>query len=70
MKTYSEIPGWLRHRTDGLIIGLFFKQGEAEVVTGIYKFKARKNTLFVMPSRVIASSKNWAAETAGICIVI
>ncbi|HEV3224832.1 MAG TPA: AraC family transcriptional regulator [Puia sp.] len=59
----SRIPArpyrWSYHRI------CFLKQGEGEIITGIYKFKARKNTLFVIPSRVIASSKNWSADTQG-----
>jgi AraC family transcriptional activator of pobA len=50
---------WSYHRV------CFLKQGEGELITGIYKFKARKNTFFVIPSRVISSSKNWATETRG-----
>jgi AraC family transcriptional activator of pobA len=50
---------WSYHRI------CFLKQGEGEIITGIYKFKARKNTLFVIPSRVIASSKNWSVDTQG-----
>jgi AraC family transcriptional activator of pobA len=43
----------------------FLKQGEGEMVSGIYKFKARKNTFFVIPSRVISSSTNWTSDTKG-----
>src|ERR1700676_3003359 len=50
---------WSYHRV------CFIKHGEGELITGIYKFKARKNTLFVIPSRVISSSRNWAADTKG-----
>jgi AraC family transcriptional activator of pobA len=59
----SRIPArpyrWSYHRV------CFIRQGEGEIITGIYKFKARKNTLFVIPSRVIASSKNWSVDTQG-----
>jgi AraC family transcriptional regulator, transcriptional activator of pobA len=50
---------WSYHRI------CFITHGEGELITGIYKFKARKNTLFVIPSRVISSSKNWTADTRG-----
>src|ERR1700681_644253 len=43
----------------------FLQQGESEIITGIYKFKARKNTFYVIPSRVITSSKNWTTDTKG-----
>ena len=47
----------------------FFQQGEANFLTGIYKFKARKNTLIVMPHRVITSSKNWSLDAKGYIIL-
>ena len=36
------------HRWSYYRMGLL-KQGEGELITGIYKFKARKNTLIVIP---------------------
>jgi AraC family transcriptional regulator, transcriptional activator of pobA len=54
---------WSYHRI------CFIKQGEGEIISGIYKFTARKNTLFVIPSRVISSSKNWATDTRGFVIL-
>ncbi len=45
-------------------IGLI-RQGEGELLTGIYKFKAEKNTLVIIPPRVITSSNNWALDTRG-----
>jgi AraC family transcriptional activator of pobA len=54
---------WSYHRI------CFVKQGEGELTTGIYKFKARKNTLYVIPSRVITSSKNWTTETQGFVLL-
>ncbi len=45
-------------------IGLI-KQGSGEFTTGIYKFKAIKNTLVVIPTRVITSSKNWSLDMEG-----
>ena len=50
---------WSYHR-----IG-FTTEGGGEFTTGIYNFKAKKNTLIVVPSRVITSSKNWAPNTRG-----
>jgi len=50
---------WSYHRVG------FTTQGSGEFVTGIYNFKARKNTLIVIPSRVITSSKNWTQDTKG-----
>ena len=48
---------------------VFFRQGEANFLTGIYKFKAEKNTLIVMPSRIITSSKNWSLDAKGYVIL-
>src|SRR5262245_40427342 len=42
-------------------IGLV-KKGSGEFTTGIYKFKAIKNTLVVMPARVITSSRDWSMD--------
>ena len=50
---------WSYHR-----IGLI-KKGSGEFITGIYKFKAIKNTLIVIPTRVITSSKNWTLDVEG-----
>lgn len=44
---------------------MFFNQGGAEILTGIHSFKAVRNTFYIIPSRVIASSKNWEPETQG-----
>jgi len=45
-------------------IGLV-KKGSGEFITGIYKFKAEKNTLVVIPARVITSSRNWTLDMEG-----
>jgi AraC family transcriptional regulator, transcriptional activator of pobA len=45
-------------------IGLI-REGEGEFLTGIYNFKAHRNTLIVIPNRVITSSKNWTLDTKG-----
>lgn len=47
----------------------FLQQGSADFLTGIYKFKAGKNTLIVMPSRIITSSKNWSPDAKGYIIL-
>jgi AraC-like DNA-binding protein len=47
----------------------FFQRGGADFLTGIYKFKAKKNTLIVMPNRVITSSKNWSLDAKGYVIL-
>jgi AraC family transcriptional regulator, transcriptional activator of pobA len=49
-------------------IGLV-RQGEGDCVTGIHKFKARKNTLVIIPSRVITSSKNWSFDAIGYIVL-
>jgi AraC-like DNA-binding protein len=54
---------WSYHRI-GLVTA-----GEGELKTGIFRFKAKKNTLVVVPSRVISSSKNWAFETKGFVLL-
>jgi AraC family transcriptional activator of pobA len=60
----SEPPNrWSYHR-----IGLV-TEGEGELLTGIYKFKATRNTLVVIPSRVISSSSNWAFDTRGFVLL-
>jgi AraC family transcriptional regulator, transcriptional activator of pobA len=50
---------WSYHRL------CFLTRGEAEILTGIHAFRAKKNTFYIIPSRVIASSKNWTADTLG-----
>jgi AraC family transcriptional regulator, transcriptional activator of pobA len=56
----NEPPNrWSYHR-----IGLV-REGEGDVKTGIFSFKATKNTLVVVPSRVISSSSHWASDTKG-----
>ena len=56
----NEPPNrWSYHR-----IGLL-TEGGGDVKTGIFSYKAKKNTLAVVPSRVISSSSNWAPDTTG-----
>ena len=59
--TSRSIPPnkWSYHR-----IGLI-KKGSGELITGIYKYTAVKNTLVVIPSRVITSSKKWTMDMEG-----
>ena len=47
----------------------FLTQGESDIITGIYKFKVRKNTLYIIPARVITSSKNWTFDTQGYALL-
>ncbi len=63
--TSRSIPPnrWSYHR-----IGLI-KQGTGEFTTGIYKYKASKNTLVVIPSRVITSSRNWSLDMKGYIVL-
>jgi AraC family transcriptional regulator, transcriptional activator of pobA len=56
----NEPPNrWSYHR-----IGLL-TEGGGDVKTGIFSYKAKKNTLAVVPSRVISSSSNWEPDTKG-----
>jgi len=49
-------------------IGLV-KKGSGEFITGIHKFKATKNTLVVIPARIITSSRNWSLDLEGYVIL-
>ena len=44
-------------------------QGRGDMITGIYKFKAKKNTLVITPARVISTSKNWSHDTKGFVLM-
>ena len=44
-------------------------QGHGDMVTGIYKFKAKKNLLVITPARVISTSKNWSHDTKGFVLL-
>jgi AraC family transcriptional activator of pobA len=46
----------------------FVKKGSGEFITGIHKYKATKNTLVVIPARVITSSRNWSLDLEGYVI--
>ena len=49
-------------------IGLVTK-GSGEFITGIHKFKATKNTLIVIPARIITSSTNWTQDIEGYVVL-
>ena len=49
-------------------IGLF-TNGGADFLTGIYKINAKKNTLLVMPTRVITSSQGWTLDAKGYIVL-
>lgn len=44
---------------------VFFTKGSGDFTTGMYKFKAVKNSLVVIPSRVVSSSRNWSLDLEG-----
>lgn len=41
------------------------KNGSADFTTGVHKFKAAKNSLVVVPSRLVSSSRNWSLDLEG-----
>ena len=47
----------------------FLTQGSGDMITGMYKFKAKKNTLVITPARVISTSKNWSNDTKGFVLM-
>ena len=40
-------------------------QGSGEFHTGTYRFPARKNTLVIVPARLMTSSRNWSDDVKG-----
>ncbi len=62
-RMFSPPNRWSYYR-----IGLL-RQGEGELVSGIYKFSARKNTLVIIPSRVVTSSRNWTSDVKGFILL-
>jgi AraC family transcriptional regulator, transcriptional activator of pobA len=54
---------WSFHR-----IGLI-TSGTGEFQTGIYKIPARKNTLVIVPARMITSSKGWSSDVKGLLLL-
>lgn len=47
----------------------FLTEGKGDMITGMYKFKAKKNTLVITPARVITTSKNWSHDTKGFVLM-
>jgi AraC family transcriptional activator of pobA len=60
-KVGNRIPP---HKWSNYRIALL-KEGAADYTCGIYKFKATKNTLVMVPPRVVNSSSNWTADAKG-----
>jgi len=54
---------WSFHR-----IGLI-TNGTGEFQTGIYKIPARKNTMVIVPARMITSSKRWSSDVKGLLLL-
>ncbi|MFL5808456.1 MAG: AraC family transcriptional regulator, partial [Flavisolibacter sp.] len=52
------------HKWSHYRIGLI-KEGSADYTCGIYKFKAKKNTLLIIPPHVVNTSTNWTADAEG-----
>jgi AraC family transcriptional regulator, transcriptional activator of pobA len=52
------------HKWSHYRIGLI-KEGSADYTCGIYKFKAKENTLLIIPPRVVNSSANWSLDSKG-----
>lgn len=65
LKKYSKlwVPVFLQIWSYFRIVLL--TRGSGDFITGIYNFKAVKNTLIVFPSCIITSSKNWKKDTEG-----
>jgi AraC-like DNA-binding protein len=73
IQTYEEIFQQLGnsvapHKWSYYRIGLL-TQGSADYICGIYKFKAVKNTLVIIPARVINTSINWSPDAKGYVVV-
>lgn len=47
----------------------FITQGSGDIITGMYKFKAKKKLLVITPARVISTSKNWSRDTKGFVLM-
>ena len=47
----------------------FLTQGSGDMITGMYKFKSKKNTLVITPARVITTSKNWSHDAKGFVLM-
>ena len=73
VQTYEEILQHIGdyvapHKWSYYRIGLI-TQGSADYSCGMYKFKGFKNTLIIIPARMINTSTNWATDTAGYLVV-
>lgn len=73
VQTYEEIMQQIGnyvapHKWSYYRIGLI-TQGSADYICGIYKFKGVKNTLVMIPARVINTSTNWTPNVAGYLVV-
>lgn len=64
-KVGNRIP---LHKWSYYRIGLL-KQGSADYICGIYRFKAKKNTLVIIPARVINTSYNWTPDCKGYVVL-
>lgn len=60
-----EIPP---HKWSYYRIGLV-KQGSPEYTAGLYKFTAKKNTLIIIPARVVNTTSNWTPDCKGYLVV-
>jgi AraC family transcriptional regulator, transcriptional activator of pobA len=58
-KRASPPHRWSYHRI------ALITQGEGEVTVGIHRFKAKKNTLALIPSRIISCTRDWTLDTTG-----
>lgn len=52
------------HKWSYYRLGLL-KEGSADYTCGIYKFKAKENTLLIMPPRIVTASTNWTVDVQG-----
>ena len=44
---------------------VLLKKGSADFNTGVYSFKAVKNSVVVIPPRIVSSSRNWSLDLEG-----
>lgn len=73
VQTYEEIVQQIGnyvapHKWSYYRIGLI-TQGSVDYICGIYKFKGTKNTLVMIPARVINTSTSWTPDTTGYLVV-
>ena len=48
---------------------ILITQGEGDFITGIYKYRAKANTLIFIPSHVITTSYNWTDDAKGYIVL-